>query len=121
MQQVKTFAPANSIVFISDIGGGQPPIPIRDEMIWSTPSCVVVVCYPEIDGPTTLILKTSDETDPKERPAFDGDLDTPQQQIVVSTVDDIVLLKSPTPRKKTRLVIWRSHPKWPKVVTVAFS
>lgn len=118
MRKTTKFAPINSLVFISDINGGEPPIPIRGQNIWFTQSCVAVPCYPEIDGPTEIVLQDASDAEPGGRPAFEGVLETPTRTLVVTTVDDNVLLSSDTSNVQTRLRIWLSDPHLPEVVTI---
>jgi hypothetical protein len=111
-------SPVNSIVFIHGPGTGRPPEPIRGATILSTDSCISVACFPEIDGPTEIVLGKTPEVDPGSRSEFDGILKTPNHRIVVTTVDNQVVLATEVDTNFTRIVIWRSHPRWPEIVTI---
>jgi len=74
-------APANSLLFVSDVDGGRPPEPIRGSQILTTDSCLSIACYPSIDGETEVTLGPSSEVNPGTAPAFDGELDTPSRRI----------------------------------------
>jgi hypothetical protein len=113
-----TIRPVNSLVLISDPGGGEVPEWIRDELILSTSSCISVGCYPEQDGPTTVILGPSWQVELDERPAFDGNLETPNRAVVVSTVEWKTILEVRVPKTCTHVRIWVSHPRWPDKVII---
>ena len=34
----------------------EPPEPIRGQMIWSNPTCIIFGCFPEQDGPTEIAI-----------------------------------------------------------------
>lgn len=111
-------SPMNSLLFLSDPDGGQPPIPVWGARILSTPSCISFVCYPEQDGPTELSLGSRHELDPGTPPAFEGDLDTPHRAVVVSTVDRKTIMKMDVAGALTHVCIWLGHPRWPDKVTI---
>ncbi|MBM3529055.1 MAG: hypothetical protein FJX62_13280 [Alphaproteobacteria bacterium] len=118
MQRSTKISPPNSIVFVEDLKGGEPPNPIWGATILATPSCISVACYPEQDGPTEIALGNVPDVDPGFEPEFDGYLETPSRIVVVSTVDQKVVLDVPAPASKSRLRIWRNHPKWPTKVNI---
>jgi hypothetical protein len=111
-------SPPNSLLFISDTDGGNAPYPERGPLILSTPSCISVGCYPEQDGPTQVILGKMQEVDPGDHPAFDGDLETPNRAVVVSTVERTTILQAKVHNTRTHVRIWVSHPRWPDKVTI---
>ena len=112
--------PVNSLLFVSDPDGGNAPVPMRGKMILSTSSCISIRCYPEQDGPTEIVLGKIQEVDPHKLPAFDGDLDTPNRQIVVSTVERDTILDAEVPSSRTHVRIWLSHPRWPERVVIGW-
>jgi hypothetical protein len=118
MSQSTRVSPPNSIVFISDPNGGVAPRPVRGALILSSPSCVSVGCKMEQDGPTMFVLGRAPEVDPGGRPAFDGLLETPNQAIVVSTVERESLLADNVLTKRTRVRVWVNHPTEPDKVIV---
>jgi hypothetical protein len=72
----------------------------------------------EQDGPTEFVLGPTREVDPGDRPAFDGQLETPNCAVVVSTVERELLLSENVPTKRTRVRIWVNHPTEPDKVIV---
>jgi hypothetical protein len=111
--------PINSILFLSDEIGGDPPVPIRGAMIQSTPSTISFRCYPEQDGPTEIHVGQLNEVEPaQDVPAFDGELETPSRSVVLSTADWQTLLRVEVPSFRTRVRIWLSHPQWPDRITI---
>lgn len=117
-----TLAPANSLVFIHGPVGWVSPLPMKGRPVWSTPSCIASVCYPEIDGPTKIVLGAGDEVAMPATAAFDGMLDTPHGLVVVTTVaDDRPVLSCEVRTKLTRVRIWHSNPNWPEIVTIGLN
>ena len=120
MHRTTRVAPPNSLVFISDADGGQPPIPVRGAMILSSPSCVSVGCFPEIDGETEITLGPIGEVSLDGLPDFIGTIETPNRTLVVSTVEGERILGTRVPASNTHVRIWLSHPRWPAKVTIGF-
>lgn len=120
MIQRVTIAPPYSILFLSGPEDFEVPnIPRESKLrVWSTPSCIAVACYPEIDGATEITVGPAREVDPGYAPSFEGTLETPNWSIVVSTAEDEEILKVPVAKRETALRIWQSHPQWPEKVTV---
>jgi hypothetical protein len=113
-------APPNSLLFISDTHGGEPPYPVRGAQILATESCVSIACYPSIDGETSVTLGPAREVDPGIAPAFDGSLNTPNRSIVISTVDRETVLVEKVPYATTRVKAWVNKPSMPDKVIVGF-
>ena len=118
MQRSIRISPPNSLVFVSDPNGGEPPYPIWGATILSTPSCISVACYPEQDGPTDIVLGGAKDLGPQSAPEFDGYLETPSRKVEVSTVEQLKILDIAVPEVQTRVRIWRNHPRWPTNVTI---
>jgi len=115
----RVISPLNSLVFIHGPHGWDSPLPVDGKLIWSTPSCVATACYPEVDGPTRIVLGAAAEVDPGIAPAFAGTLETPDRVVAITTVDDDnPILSCEVPGQLTSIKIWHSHPNWPEVVTV---
>ena len=112
--------PVNSLIFVSDPAGGAVPEWIRGALILSTLSCISVGCYPEQDGPTQVVLGKMQEVDPGDHPAFEGDLETPNRTVVVSTVERTTILQAKVTNARTHVRIWVSHPRWPDKVTIGW-
>ncbi len=113
-----TIRPMNSLVFVSDPSGGRVPDWIRDKLILSTSSCISVGCYPEQDGETEVILGNAEDIDPGQLLAFEGELDTPNRAVMVSTVEHVKILELKVPEMRTHVRIWVSHPQWPDKVVI---
>lgn len=118
MSKSVTISPPNSLLFLSDPDGGKAPIPVWGAQILSTASCISFACYPEQDGPTKIILGGWNEVDPQTAPAFDGEIETPHRAVVVTTVDQKIVLKAEVPNARTHIRIWLSHPRWPEKVII---
>jgi hypothetical protein len=112
--------PINSIVFITDIEGGEAP-PWQDRMILSGESSIMVRCFPEQDGPTAFVLGDGPDVAPDGPASFEGVLTTPSRALKVWTVDKQTLLQSVVPETRTRVRIWLSHPQWPDKVIIGLN
>lgn len=112
--------PPNSLLFVSDPDGGQPPYPKRDAQILATDSCVSIACCPFVDGETAVTLGECRQVDPGYPPAFDGLLKTPNRAIAVSTVEQETILTANVPSTTTRVRAWVNKPSMPDQVIVGF-
>jgi hypothetical protein len=80
-----------------------------------------VICYPEQDGPTEVMLGDVVEVDPHREPIFDGELATPSGMVTVSTASYEKLLEAAVTGAYTRIRVWISHPRWPEKVIVGLN
>lgn len=113
-------APPNSLLFVSDSDGGIPPVPVRGAHILATASCISIACYPWIDGETAVTLGPSAKIDPGKPPAFDGQLETPNRMIVISTVEGKSILQEVVPDAATHVRVWVNNPSMPDKVVIGF-
>ena len=113
-------APPNSLLFISDPDGGEPPYPVRGEQILATDSCISIACFPSVDGETSVTLGPAFEVNPGEATAFDGSLKTPSRSVVISTVDRKTILVEKVPDTTTRIKAWVNKPSMPDQIVVGF-
>lgn len=111
-------SPVNSIVFISDPSAKRGPEWVDGAMVWGDSTSLLVCCFPEIDGPTEIVIGAGAEVDPGGAPAFDGLLDTFNRKVVVTMVDEETVLSADVRTLRTRVRVWLSHPKWPEKVTI---
>ncbi len=124
--QTVTFAPPNSVVFISDVNGGQvPEIPSDISTglrIWATPSCITVLCYPEVDGPTNITFGSGDDISRAAPPDFDQLIATPSGHLIVDSSGPMKVFSARVPslRTRVRVWVWVNHPKWPDKVVIAY-
>ena len=125
MSKLLRIAPINSVVFVCPPRGSVPPIPPRAPepmpMVISTPSCLMVCCYPEQDGETQITLGKGADVDPGYEPSFDGVLETPDGKINVEDVPGEILIESEASIPKTRVRVWLSDPKWPEEVRIGLN
>lgn len=118
MRRALRIAPSNSLLFVSDVSGGKIPQITRGPWLWATSSCIAVGCYPEQDGETEVVLGKSEEVVPVDHLAFDGNLETPNRAVIVSTVEGNTILERAVSEVRTRVRIWVSHPRWPEKVVI---
>ena len=67
-----------------------------------------------------MVLGEADVVDPGFNPAFEGELETPSQRLMVSTVafEPVVTMDVSTTRTHVR--VWVNHPEWPDKVIVGW-
>ncbi|MCP4561659.1 MAG: hypothetical protein GY873_29935 [Bosea sp.] len=121
MTQTAIIQPVNSIVFIH--GDGDLDVPVNKlerngSLVAASSNCLIVCVYPEIDGPTHITLGRSADVDPGSTPSFIGELETPQKQLFIDQVDDVVVFTQAVPSTLTTIRIWLSHPRWPEKVVI---
>jgi hypothetical protein len=117
MKLTKRIAPPYSILFISDRDLGEPLEPSREPLQWSD-TAVRISCLNEQDGSTTIVLGHVSEVGLTSPPAFNGEIKTPNKQIVVSTALLETVLAIDVSRRNTRIWIWRNHPTEPDEIVV---
>jgi hypothetical protein len=117
-------APPNSIIFVSDTNGGKVPDPAtwKRNIINYSSSCICIGCYPEIDGVTEMTLMPASEFSPNAnlQLAFDGSVDTPSRQLMVSDIDVDGLLTATVPDIKTHVRVWVNNQKMPDKVVIGW-
>lgn len=113
-----SIAPPNSLIGISDVKRGTVPDSMPESGITATESCILVACYPEIDGETKITLGPAAVVDPGESPAFDGQLATPSGIIRIVTIDWKPLFEVPVSAANTRIRIWKNRPRFADEIIV---
>lgn len=111
-------APPNSLLFLTDAGGGEVPEWRRGVPILSSPSSISFSCLAFADGETDVTLGSARDVDPGTPPAFEGVLETPSRTVTLSTVERQKVLESAVPSARTRVRIWTNHPTEPDKVIV---
>ena len=119
MKTIRTAA-SNFLIFIEDVKGGRSALSDRPSAIMSTPSCISVGTLNwQDDDPTISFGHMSDVTETGS-PAFDGLLETPSGEIVVSVVDRTILLDDRIGSPLTRVRVWTNHPSEPDEIVISF-
>jgi hypothetical protein len=111
-------APPNSLIGISDVKKGEVPDFDVESGISATDSCILVGCWPEIDGETEIILGLASEVDPGDPAAFDGQLETPSGRVQVVTIEWKTLLEATGSIANTRVRIWPNRPRFPDRIII---
>jgi|SRR5262249_15346038 hypothetical protein len=120
MPQSIRISPPNSLLLICDPAGGKVPDFVPEELVLATSSCISVGCLTFADGATEITLGPAGEVNAGASPAFDGELETPNQAVMVSTVEWESLLEERVPSAITRIRIWINHPIEPDKVTIGW-
>jgi hypothetical protein len=85
------------------------------------PRLVISIAYTsEQDGPTEVIFGDRVGLDPGAPLVFEGELETPTGNVVVSNVLRESILQMAVATKRIRLWIWTNHPQWPDKVIIGF-
>jgi hypothetical protein len=111
-------APSNSLIGISGANKGVVPDSIPEAGIAATESCILVACFPEVEGETEVTLGPTCEVDPGGAPAFDGHLATPNGVVKVFTVEWKPLMEAPVSTASTRIRVWKNRPRFANEVII---
>jgi hypothetical protein len=119
MKQTISVIPSNSILFVEDgMEGSIPEVGDANLPAWATPDCIIVKCFPDIDGPTEVTLGDRAEIDVGRAPDFQSVLNTPHRHVAIRQVGDELVLETSVNTTKTIVSIWLSHPHWPERVVI---
>lgn len=94
------------MLFIKDATRREIPDIDGDASIWSTSSCIAVMCRPDVDGDTDITVGLAKEVDPGTSPLFEGQLNTPSRRIALEIVPGDKILELPVPDGRTRARVW---------------
>ena len=111
-----SIAPLNSLVLVAEAPTQEGPSAFDGKGVAATPSCIAVVCFPEPDGETKVSLGPCKDMDGA--PEFSAVLDTPNRKVAVWTIEWQKLLTASVPTERTKISIWRNHPRWPTEVYI---
>jgi hypothetical protein len=114
-------APPNSVVFISDVGGGIAPALTKGPRLWSSPTCIVVGCRAFMDGETEIIIGNQGEINPAGQLAFESSIETPNRTIILSTSERETLLTRSVPNSRTHVRVWVNHSMEPDHIVVGLT
>lgn len=118
MTQKTTARPVNSLVVVEDPKNQDVPPWEDGKLVVASSTALFVVCYPEIDGPTEIVLGPASEVGLKRAAEYDGDLMTPSRKVVVTNVELKTLLSEKVSGTKTRVRVWLNHDRWPDKVVI---
>lgn len=110
----------HGLVVVEDTARGVAPEWVDGVQVLATASCVLVRCRHEIDGETELTLGAAADIVADGEPVFDGTIETPSRELMISDVLGAPLLRAPVDADATRVRVWVNHPVWPDRVTVAW-
>ena len=113
-------APPNSLILIAASAGAVAPDSMTQSGIAATDVCVAVACWPEPDGPTEIALGPAEEVDPGSQPAFEIVLATPNGTLAAWTIEWRSLAEARVPNTRTRIRIWRNHPRTPDKIAIGW-
>lgn len=113
-------APPNSLIGISDVKKGEIPNFDVETGISATETCILIGCWPEIDGETEITLGPAAEIDPGCPPAFDGQLQAPSGRLQIVTVEWKPLLTAVATSSNTKIRIWTNRLRFPDRIVIGF-
>lgn len=118
MTQYRRLAPPHSLIFIAGTNKVQPPAGLEFDTIAADARCISVACLMWQDGETLVRLGDAQDLKQGEAPAFDGMLETPNQIVLVSTVEREIILEQKVPEMRTRVRLWINSPSEPDEVVI---
>ena len=119
MKQTKSIRPAYSQVVICDpTGKVEVPLWKRDVPFVASDTCILFMCYPEIDGPTEVTFGTVGDVRIHENPICERMLKTPGRQIAVETAEGDGIFRMPTKGTETLVRIWSNRSWLPDKVII---
>jgi hypothetical protein len=125
IQRVK-IAPEYSILFVAG-PEDNVLVPLCDKQevsIWSTETCVAFGCFVAQDGDTEVTLGAASELQTGSTLRadcvlrFDGELETPERKLELTTAAAEIVLETEVQSALTRVRIWSDHPNMPEHVFV---
>jgi hypothetical protein len=111
-------APDYLSFYVAGSRRAKTPLQANVHGILANEECIRVPCLYWNDGDTTITLGSAKDVDPGRTPDFDGLLDTPEGEVMVSDTDDPRLAAYPTVEGLTRIRIWINHPTEPDEVVI---
>jgi len=110
MKQIISIRPAYSQVVICDpTAKVDVPLWEKDVPFVASDTCILFMCYPEIDGPTDLAFGTGDEVRIDGPPICDRILKTPGCRIAVEGVEGDGIFSMTTKATETRVRVWANR------------
>jgi hypothetical protein len=119
VKHITSIRPAYSQILIRDPTAKiEVPLWERGVPFVASETCILFICYPDIDGPTELTFGSGGEVGAEVPPTCERILKTPGRQISIETVEGDGIFRMPTKSAETLVRIW-SSPSWlPEKVTV---
>ena len=119
MRQTTSIRPAYSQVVICDpTAKVEVPLWERGVPFVASDSCILFMCYPEIDGPTGLTFGNGDDVRVQGDPICERMLKTPGRQIAVETAEGDGIFRMPTKGTETMVRIWSNRSWLPDKVII---
>lgn len=120
MAETVAIAPPNALIFISDASGGAVPAFVPKRSVLATDTLIQVSCLPDMDGETEITLGPGTEVGLAGPPVFDGMINTPTHNLVVTTVEDQEVLSAAVPSRETRIRVWTNKTDEPDEIVIAW-
>ena len=117
MKHEACVAPSHSLLLVMDESIGVVPDTMGGAVVAATPSCVAIGTRSEQDGETTVTI-SDDSGSVSGVLVFDGNVASPNYQVVVCTVLGVVLLRLDTAGPVARVRVWVNDDVEPDVVEV---
>ena len=119
MKQTISIRPAYSQVVICD-PTSKVEVPLWEKGVpfVASDSCILFMCYPEIDGPTGLTFGNGDDVRVQGDPICERMLKTPRRQIAVEAAEGDSIFRMPTKGTETMVRIWSNRSWLPDKVII---
>ncbi|HLG48340.1 MAG TPA: hypothetical protein VKY24_19000 [Reyranella sp.] len=119
MRLTTSIRPAYSQVVICDpTAKVEVPLWERGVPFVASDTCILFMCYPEIDGPTGITFGDGDDVQVHGDPICERMLKTPGRQIAVETAEGDGIFSMPTTGTETKVRIWSNRSWLPDKVII---
>jgi hypothetical protein len=109
MKQTTIWPPYSQVVICDPTARVEVPPWKEGVPFVASDTCILFMCYPEIDGPTDIVFGPGGEVHDSGAPVFEGRLKTPGSQIAVETVEGDGIFSRPTKGAETLVRIWANR------------
>jgi hypothetical protein len=86
-QSVSITPPYSQVVICDPTARVEVPLWTEGVPFVASDTYILLMCYPEVDGPTELVFGSGEEVYDSAAPIFEGRLKTPGSRIAVETVE----------------------------------
>jgi len=122
VKQTTSIRPAYSQVVICDPTAKiEVPLWKKGVPFVASSTCILFMCYPEIDGPTKLTFGDGDDVRTDRSPICERMLKTPGRRIAVETAEGDGIFDMPTSGTETLVRIWANRDWLPDEVGIGIN
>lgn len=117
MQSIMLPVP-HGLLFVRDASSSDVPDLDRNRTVWSTSTCVALMCQHEQEGTTKIVLGARAECERNEKPIIDRWIEIPSGEIAVQIVPGKRILSMMPGGKRARVAVWTNHHRGPDSIAI---